>query len=152
MQIEDQVLPKASVTVRMKKNAALTQTVAQGIRRMVAAAVPKLDAADVVVLDEYGQAVTSATPMAEAPVVEASARPFIRRDPLPVLAPMEDERASVPAWLLIGGPVLFVLLAGMLLIRQLRAPRRLSLQRQQDFVARLRATLNEGGKNVASRP
>ena len=54
---DDQVAPKASITVRMKKNAVLTETVAIGIKRMVAAAVPRLEAADVVVLDEHGQTV-----------------------------------------------------------------------------------------------
>lgn len=148
---EDQVAPKASVTVHMKRNAALTQAIAQGIRRMVAAAVPRMDVADVVVLDEYGQAVTSAASIVEAPPVVAPVHPAMRRDPFPVLPPVEDERTLAPAWLLIGGPILFAVLAGMMLVRRLRGPRRLSRQQQQDFATRLRVALNEGGTNAASR-
>jgi flagellar M-ring protein FliF len=54
---DDQVAPKASVTMRMAKGVLLSQSTAQGVKRLVAAAVPKMDAADVVILDEQGRAV-----------------------------------------------------------------------------------------------
>ena len=57
---DDQIPPKASVTIRMKKGATLSANVAQGLRRLVAAAVPNLDIANVVVLDEEGDVVSTA--------------------------------------------------------------------------------------------
>jgi flagellar M-ring protein FliF len=51
---DDRVPPKASVTVRMQKNFVLAANTAQGIQRLIAAAVPNLDAANVVILDEKG--------------------------------------------------------------------------------------------------
>ncbi|MEJ0027190.1 MAG: flagellar basal-body MS-ring/collar protein FliF [Rhizomicrobium sp.] len=69
---DDQVPPKASVTVRMRKGAVLSPNAAQGVRRLVAAAVPKLDIANVVILDERGDVVGSPPPPA-ASAVEAPA-------------------------------------------------------------------------------
>jgi len=63
---EDRVPPKASVTVRMKDEAVLDSAAAAGIQRLVAAAVPQLQVADVVILDEKG-AIVSAPPQAAAP-------------------------------------------------------------------------------------
>jgi flagellar M-ring protein FliF len=57
---DDRVPPKASVTVRMAKGATLSQGSAQGVRRLVAAAVPNLDIANVVVLDEEGRVISAA--------------------------------------------------------------------------------------------
>lgn len=54
---DDRVPPKASVTIRMKNDAVLPVSAAQGIQRLVAAAVPKLDMSDVVILNEKGQVV-----------------------------------------------------------------------------------------------
>lgn len=54
---DDRVPPKASVTVHMKSGAALPESAATGIQRLVAAAVPQLDAANVVILDEEGSVV-----------------------------------------------------------------------------------------------
>lgn len=72
---DDRVPPKASVTVRMKSGAILPESAATGIQRLVAAAVPQLETANVVILDEAGnvvggqtQAMTSATSM--TPVVQ----------------------------------------------------------------------------------
>lgn len=59
---DDRVPPKASVTIRMKPGARLSSRTALGIQRLVAAAVPKLDAANVVVLDEDGQIVAMPAP------------------------------------------------------------------------------------------
>jgi flagellar M-ring protein FliF len=61
---DDRVPPKASVTIRMAKGATLSQSSAQGVRRLVAAAVPNLDIANVVVLDEEGRVVSAAPPVA----------------------------------------------------------------------------------------
>ncbi len=61
---DDRVPPKASVTIRMAKGAKLSQTSAQGVRRLVAAAVPNLDIANVVILDEQGRVVSAAPPVA----------------------------------------------------------------------------------------
>jgi len=65
---EDRVSPKASVTVRMKDEAVLDGASAAGIARLVAAAVPQLQAADVVILDEKGAIVSAPQP----PVVAAA--------------------------------------------------------------------------------
>jgi flagellar M-ring protein FliF len=54
---DDRVPPKASVTIWMKGGATLSARAAQGIQRLVAAAVPKLDFGNVVVLDEAGQVI-----------------------------------------------------------------------------------------------
>jgi len=51
---DDRVPPKASVTIRMLKNATLPPRAAEGIQRLVAAAVPNLELSDVVLLDEKG--------------------------------------------------------------------------------------------------
>jgi flagellar M-ring protein FliF len=59
---EDRVPPKASVIVRMAKDAKLVDNEAKGIKRLVAAAVPGLDAANVVILDEDGNVVGDAEP------------------------------------------------------------------------------------------
>jgi flagellar biosynthesis/type III secretory pathway M-ring protein FliF/YscJ len=67
---DDQVAPKASVTVRMVKGIVLSQSAAQGMKRLVAAAVPKMDASDVVVLNEQG--LTVSAPLAAS----ASAAPI----------------------------------------------------------------------------
>lgn len=61
---EDQVPPKASVTVRMAKGAALDANAVLGIQRLIAAAVPKLETSNVVVLDEEGRTI-SAVPVPE---------------------------------------------------------------------------------------
>jgi len=54
---DDQVPPKASVVIRMRQGMALSAAVAQGIQRLVAAAVPKLESGQVVILDEAGRAI-----------------------------------------------------------------------------------------------
>jgi len=59
---EDRVPPKASVFVRMKNGDAISAQTAQGIQQLVAAAVDKLDPANVVILGEAGQ-VASAAPV-----------------------------------------------------------------------------------------
>jgi flagellar M-ring protein FliF len=69
---DDQVAPKASVTIRMTKGRHLSEGTSLGVRRLVAAAVPKLDASDVVILDEEGRTVDFASqPSAQpSPLVE----------------------------------------------------------------------------------
>jgi flagellar M-ring protein FliF len=69
---DDRVPPTASVTIRMEHGATLSQSAAQGVQRLVAAAVPNLDVANVVILDEAGRVVGPA-PAAEA--VSASLSP-----------------------------------------------------------------------------
>jgi flagellar M-ring protein FliF len=56
---DEQVPPKASVTVRMVKGAALDQAAVQGIQRLIAGAIPKLDANNVAILDESGRIVSA---------------------------------------------------------------------------------------------
>jgi flagellar M-ring protein FliF len=63
---DDRIPPKASVTVRMAKGAVLSENSAQGVRRLVAAAVPNLDIANVVILDEQGNVVSAAPQVAAA--------------------------------------------------------------------------------------
>jgi flagellar M-ring protein FliF len=257
---DDQVAPKASITVRMVKSAVLSQSAAQGMKRLVAAAVPKMDASDVVVLDEQGQMVSapvvmavSARPLspaleekraveqyyegrireamssaglpadmtvsvsaeissaasglarwpavrdfpllvtlssaasldadtrdkaralagkalaggsaqndvvtfgpppvgADAVAVDEPPVPAIRHAPRDavIATGLEEEHGLLPDWLLFTIPVLVVLFAGFLLMRKLRGPRRLDTKRQAEFVARLRAALEEGDGRAAS--
>jgi flagellar M-ring protein FliF len=58
----DRVPPKASVTIRMKNGATLSADAAQGVQRLVAAAVPQLDVDNVVIVDEEGRVVSTAQP------------------------------------------------------------------------------------------
>jgi flagellar M-ring protein FliF len=58
---DDRVPPKASVTVRMAHGHKLSEDAAQGVKRLVAAAVPNLDIANVVILDEEGDVVSGQT-------------------------------------------------------------------------------------------
>lgn len=55
---EDRTPPRASVTVRMRNGNRLSDDATLGVQRLVAAAVPKLDVADVVVLDEHGDVIS----------------------------------------------------------------------------------------------
>jgi flagellar M-ring protein FliF len=64
---DDRVPPKASVTIHMRKGAVLTESAAQGVQRLVAAAVPQLDATSVVILDEEGQVVSATASAPAAP-------------------------------------------------------------------------------------
>lgn len=57
---ENQVPPKASATIRMIKDTSLDPRAVQGIQRLIAAAIPKLESWDVVVLDENGRVISSA--------------------------------------------------------------------------------------------
>jgi flagellar M-ring protein FliF len=75
---DDQVAPKASVTIRMQKGLQLPANAATGIARLVSAAVPNLDAANVVILDESGRVVGGAAP-AHADTVAGSALDEERR-------------------------------------------------------------------------
>jgi flagellar M-ring protein FliF len=63
---QDQVAPKASVLVRMKNEAAIPASTAQGIQQLIAAAVDKLDPANVVILGETGQVASVVTPAASS--------------------------------------------------------------------------------------
>jgi flagellar M-ring protein FliF len=58
---DDQVPPKASVTIRMRHGGNLSANAATGIQRLVAAAVPQLEVANVVILDEGGGIVNPQT-------------------------------------------------------------------------------------------
>jgi flagellar M-ring protein FliF len=64
---EDRVAPKASVTIRMRSGTVLATSAASGIQRLVAAAVPQLEANDVVILDDNGQVISSSAPTPVAP-------------------------------------------------------------------------------------
>lgn len=63
---EDRVPPKSSVTIRMAKGTTLSEESAQGVKRLVAAAVPNLDIANVVILDEEGDVVGAPPPVLTA--------------------------------------------------------------------------------------
>jgi flagellar M-ring protein FliF len=67
---DDRVPPTASVTIHMARGGTLSAAAAQGIQRLVAAAVPKLDAENVVILDEHGGLVGGVS--AGAPATEAA--------------------------------------------------------------------------------
>jgi len=66
---EDRTPPRASVTVRMRNGARLSDAATFGIQKLVAAAVPKLDIADVVVLGEHGDVISTAPVAADGAVV-----------------------------------------------------------------------------------
>jgi flagellar M-ring protein FliF len=70
---DNRVPPKASVTIRMRAGGMLSSSAAQGIQRLVAAAVPQLDAGNVVILDEAGQIIAGSDAQAAAPVVTSPA-------------------------------------------------------------------------------
>jgi flagellar M-ring protein FliF len=78
---DDQVPPKASVTIRMRKGLTLPTGAAQGIQRLIAAAVPSLEAANVVILDEQGRLEGMPSP---AP-----------RSGLAAISPVDEERHAV---------------------------------------------------------
>jgi flagellar M-ring protein FliF len=77
---DDRVSPKASITIRMKNQATFSDSAVLGVRRLVAAAVPNLDVADVVILDEKGD-VIGAAPVSSA--VE------------PITSPLQEEKRAV---------------------------------------------------------
>jgi flagellar M-ring protein FliF len=77
---DDQVPPKASVTIRMRRGLTLAANAAQGIQRLIAAAVPGLEAANVVILDEQGRIV--------------GAPPSGRAEPT-TLSPADEERRAI---------------------------------------------------------
>lgn len=56
---EEQVRPKASVTLQLKPSATLTEKTVVGIQQMVAAAVPELDVGDVAILDGSGRLIST---------------------------------------------------------------------------------------------
>lgn len=66
---DDRVPPKASVTIRMQKGAVLSVNAAQGIQRLIAAAVAGLGVGDVVILDEKGRVVGPSAPSLTRDVV-----------------------------------------------------------------------------------
>lgn len=70
----DRIPPKASVTLTMRPGAMLSAGAVQGIQRLVAASVPELDVAQVVVVDEQGEVVSPEPAMA----VEMSS-PFLQQ-------------------------------------------------------------------------
>jgi flagellar M-ring protein FliF len=256
---DDRVPPKASVTIRAQKGVTLSPKAAAGIQRLVAAAVPNLQAGDVVVLDESGGVIGQfapaqiATPFGEieqgieqyyegrirqalnqtypqagiivsvmATIAAKAGRnggvdwtPADRDFPLQIAfasaAPLDSntqeklralgentvgfdlakgdaivfgiapeapaprtlnganeaarrpvatfvasrEESSAGDWQTLGtaGLVLGLLLVLVLAAaRRLRAPRRLSDKQRQDFVARLRTALQQGGSHAAGRP
>lgn len=59
---DDRVPPKASIILRMANDAPVTEAGAQGIQRLVAAAVDQLEPNNVVVLDEAGNVVSNVAP------------------------------------------------------------------------------------------
>ncbi len=77
---DDRVPPKASVTIRMQKGSVLSASSAQGIQRLIAAAVPNLETANVVILDNNGR------------VVGPAASPRTDED---ILQPLEQEKRAI---------------------------------------------------------
>ena len=64
----DKIPPKASVIVTMRPGEPLAPSAVTGIQRLIAASVPELDAANVVILDESGRIVSSDSPPAPVAV------------------------------------------------------------------------------------
>lgn len=73
---EDKRLPKASIALTLKPGRSLSTGAVTGIQRLVAASVPELNAADVVVLDDEGQVIStdlsSETSTAQSPAQHAA--------------------------------------------------------------------------------
>lgn len=154
---EDRVPPKASVTIRMRNGAALPARTAQGIQRLVAAAVPKLDPANVVILDEAGRTVvagdTVAIELAPAtvpavpeigPTRAASGRRLAGASPF-------DDHGELTLELA-GSLILFVaFIVGIVAIfRMARRPRRLNEKQRAELTARLRSALDDGGAHAVA--
>lgn len=58
---DDRVPPKASVTIRMRRGTSLGIEAAEGVQRLISAAVPGLDVGAVVILDEAGRVIGAPT-------------------------------------------------------------------------------------------
>jgi flagellar M-ring protein FliF len=71
---DDRVPPKASIEVRMREGHVLSGPAARGIQKLVAASVPNLEPANVVVLDAFGQVVNTAGEPSK-PSAEAASAP-----------------------------------------------------------------------------
>ena len=64
----DRVPPKASVTLTPRPGRQINDSTVRGVQRLIAAAVPELDVASVVVLDEHGDIISnSAIPTSDTP-------------------------------------------------------------------------------------
>jgi flagellar M-ring protein FliF len=160
---DDRVPPKASVSIRMKAGALLSDSAVQGIQKLVSAAVPKLEAANVVILDEKGQLLGgkgagASIAAATAPSLHAKGDSDQSYEGRPAPEPAQqpgNDIVSPPQSLgaAAAGSGLVVLLAGVLwlIVRQLRGPRRLTERQRADFAAKLRAVLEEGNPGVATR-
>jgi len=103
----DRVAPKASVTLHMHPGAEIEPTVAGGVQRLVAAAVPQLQPSDVVILDEKGEVIAanslggSAAPQDEQQAVGQYYAARIRAALRPVLG--DAIRVEVTAGSPMGG-------------------------------------------------
>jgi len=65
----DDIRPRASVAIFLNEGEVLAEATVNGIRRLVAAAVPQLDLADVAILDQHGTPAVSAEPEVRNPVL-----------------------------------------------------------------------------------
>lgn len=155
---DDQVPPKASVTVRMQKGSTLSIGTAQGIQHLVAAAVPNLDAANVVILDERGRIVVSPGPQKTVakrsafvfgPTAAGRTRSEIQpKTQLAYDGPMLGSEATplaaaIVLFLVIVGSVVAI---GYLLLR----PRRLSEARRTKMAAQFRELLEREQQDAVS--
>ena len=149
---DDRRPPKASATIVPRPGRMLSRAAVAGIRRLIAAAVPDLDPAAVVILDDHGDilgedgasigtagltplgaAVTPAGPLDQASALDPSSGTGART------------HRSATQWLryLLGGLILsLVFLAGYLARRGAGSPR-LSAEDRTTYVEHLRSLLNQ---------
>lgn len=107
---DDRVPPKASIILRMANDAPITEASAQGIQRLVAAAVDQLEPNNVVVLDEAGNVISNVAPSLpdtrmQSPIVQeklAIEQYYAARVRRALSSVYPDEAITVRVW---AGPV-----------------------------------------------
>jgi flagellar M-ring protein FliF len=151
---DDRQPSKAAATLQARPGRTISPAMAQGIQRLIAAAVPDLTADDVVVLDADGRSLTAAQAGAPQEAFKGSAaanwqaqdapraRPVFRAQSAATLSP------TTWAILIVVMLGLLVIAAGLALWR-LGAPRRLSERRRRDLAARLEQALQREDRHVA---
>lgn len=142
---DDRVPPKASVTILTRPGKVLTAGAVRGVQRLVAAAVPELELANVVVLDKRGEVLSGeympelASPSRLSPATPAPAP----ASPQPWTASDGASRLSaLNIGLVLVLPLLLLLfVAAFLLERRRGSVRVLTAQQRGEYTQRLKALL-----------
>jgi len=156
---DDRRPAKASATLVARPGREVTPATVAGVQHLIAAAVPDLDPANVVVLDQHG-AVMGGDTAAAAPVaadftpVAPPAVPYTPAPPLPAMSAHPGSPfASASTFWTLGSIVILaplVFLAGLLARRGW--PVRLSDRERASHVEGFRSLLEEGGARAGRRP